>query len=80
VLKFHLINTWIASVLIFLASGSVQAQKSFSILFSEVHTIPSDSGNTVYYSYRVPFSNLVFEKKGNSYSANFRILVEVTIH
>ncbi len=77
-LKFQLINTWIASVLIFLAFGSAQAQKPFSILFSEVHTIPNDSGNTVYYSYRIPFSNLVFEKKGNSYSANFRILVEVT--
>ncbi len=77
-LKFQLIITWTAWVLIFLASGSAQAQKPFVILFSEVHTIPSDSGNTVYYSYRIPFSNLVFEKKGNSYSANFRILVEVT--
>ncbi|MGE5846927.1 MAG: hypothetical protein ACM34O_09395, partial [Ignavibacteria bacterium] len=66
-LKFQLINTWIASILIFLSSGSAYSQKSFIILFSEVHTIPSDSGNTVYYSYRIPFSNLVFEKKGNSY-------------
>jgi GWxTD domain-containing protein len=78
VLKFQLLITWIASVLIFLASGSAYAQKPFFVLFSEVHTIPSDSGNTVYYSYRIPFSNLVFEKKGNGYSANFRMLVEVT--
>jgi GWxTD domain-containing protein len=59
-------------------SGLLHAQGLFSPLFSEVHTIPSDSGLAVYYSYRIPFSNLVFEKAGNIYSADFRILAEVT--
>ncbi|HVO75453.1 MAG TPA: GWxTD domain-containing protein [Ignavibacteriaceae bacterium] len=77
-LKFQFLKFWILLVLIFSASLPAFAQKPIPILFSEVHAIPGDSGNTVYYSYRIPFSNLVFEKKGNSYSANFRILIEVT--
>lgn len=38
-----------------------------------------DSGNTVSvsYLYRIPFKNLVFEKAGNNYKANVRIIVEV---
>jgi len=65
-------------IIVLFTSGFIFAQKPFSPLFSEVHTIPSDSGFTVYYSYKIPFSNLVFEKTGSIYSGDFRILVEVT--
>jgi GWxTD domain-containing protein len=78
VLKLRFATSWTTAAFLFAFSGLSHSQKPNSILFSDVHSFPDDSGFTVYYSYRIPFSNLVFEKKGTSYDANFRILVEVT--
>jgi len=46
---------------------------------SQVLVIPApDSSNFIYYTYRIPYNRLVFVRSGKEYSANFRVMVEVT--
>jgi len=45
---------------------------------TEVISIPRiDSSYTVYYTYKIPYALLVFERQNDSYIANFRIVVEI---
>lgn len=46
---------------------------------TEVISIPRiDSSYTVYYTFKIPYALLVFERQNESYFANFRIIVEIT--
>ncbi|NNG26623.1 MAG: GWxTD domain-containing protein [Ignavibacteriaceae bacterium] len=45
---------------------------------SYVLVIPApDSSNFIYYTYRIPYSRLVFVRSGNEYIANFRAMVDL---
>ena len=66
------------SLILVLSSVTVKSQILSRLVYSEVHIIPSDSVNNIYYSYRIPFSRFVFIKDGQAYTANFRITIEVT--
>jgi GWxTD domain-containing protein len=45
---------------------------------SQVLVIPaSDSSNFLYYTYRIPYSRLVFVRSGKEYSAKLRVMVEL---
>lgn len=61
---------------LFAAAGNCQRLPHF--VYSEVHIIPSDSINKIYYSYRIPYDRFVFVKDGDKYTAGFRITIEVT--
>ena len=46
---------------------------------SQVLVIPdSDSSSFLYYTYRIPYNRLVFMRSGKEYSANLRVMVELT--
>ena len=46
---------------------------------SQVLVIPdSDSSSFLYYTYRIPYNRLVFVRSGKEYSANLRVMVELT--
>ena len=45
--------------------------------FTEIHIIPDDSINTVYYDYRLPYNQLTFVKNGSQYNASLNVSVEV---
>ncbi len=45
--------------------------------FVEVHVIPGDSLNTLYYSYRIPYNQLTFVKDGDKYKASLNVSIEV---
>jgi len=45
---------------------------------SYILVIPApDSSNYIYYTYRIPYSSLVFVRSGNEYIANFRAMVDL---
>jgi GWxTD domain-containing protein len=45
---------------------------------SEIVQFPRTDGDfTVYYTYRMPYRLLIFERKDDSYSAEFRVIVEI---
>ena len=45
---------------------------------SYILVIPAlDSTNIIYYTYRIPYSRLVFVRSGNEYIANFKTMVEL---
>jgi len=45
--------------------------------FVEVHIIPDDSLNTIYYDYRIPYNQLTFVKDGDKYKAALSVALEV---
>ncbi|MGA8264832.1 MAG: hypothetical protein WB779_10355, partial [Ignavibacteriaceae bacterium] len=45
--------------------------------FVEVHIIPDDSLNTIYYDYRIPYNQLTFVKDGDKYKAALNVALEV---
>ena len=47
-------------------------------IFSEIHTVPSDSGSTLYYTYRIPYNFLIFEKSGNGFKAGYNLGLEIS--
>ncbi len=47
-------------------------------IFSEIHISPSDSGSTLYYSYRIPYDFLIFEKSGSGFKAGYNLGLEIT--
>lgn len=50
----------------------------FRIPFSvEIHTIPDDSLNTIYFCYRLPYNQLTFVKDGDEYKAALDVAIEV---
>jgi len=52
-------------------------QPAGNFLLSAIHIIPSGNEYKVYYTYRLPYNKIVFEKDDNIYSAEFRIGIEV---
>jgi len=59
---------------------------SFTLIYSQPRTIPfftesilipADSGVSITYSFRIPYSSLVFEKDMDTYSASYQINVEL---
>lgn len=58
-------------------SVPVLSQPERKVLYSELHIIPSDSLNTVYFSYRIPYDRFIFVKNNDYYEAEFRVSVEV---
>ncbi len=66
------------SVIFVLFSTVSKCQRFPHLIFSEIHIVPADSANTIYYSYRIPYNRLVFIKDGDDYTADFKIAIEVT--
>ncbi len=72
-------------IILFL-SANLFAQKNFKrlynnafqVFYTEINIIPSDSLNQLYFSYRIPYNKLVFEKDNNQYKAGYSLSVEVT--
>ena len=79
--KIFLILFLVAPILF--AQHSLQRQEpdspeQFRIPFSvEVHTIPDDSLNTIYFCYRLPYNQLTFVKDGDQYKAALGVAIEV---
>jgi GWxTD domain-containing protein len=66
------------SVILILFSTVSKCQRFPHLIFSEIHIVPADSANIIYYSYRIPYNRLVFIKDGDNYMADFKIAIEVT--
>lgn len=47
-------------------------------IFSEIHSVPVDSGCVIYYCYRIPYNFLIFEKSGSGFKAGFTLGLEIT--
>lgn len=47
-------------------------------IYIESHIVPSDSFSICYISYKVPFSNLVFVKNGNTFNSGLIFRIEAT--
>jgi GWxTD domain-containing protein len=62
---------------VLLFSFEVFSQHRHFIYYSEVNAIPDDSLTTLYYTFRIPYKELVFTKNDSSYHAAFRLNVEV---
>ncbi len=71
----------LVSFLIISFQSDAQIHQGGAFLFkpvqSEIHIIPGKNFSNVYYSFRVTYNPLVFEKQGDSYIANLNILLEV---
>ncbi|MBK7629942.1 MAG: GWxTD domain-containing protein [Ignavibacteriales bacterium] len=52
----------------------IQSGKFFN---SEVHFFPADQNYLVYYSYKISYSQLFFEKKDDSFTAGFNVKIEI---
>jgi len=52
----------------------IQSGKYFN---SEIHFFPSDQDYLVYYSYKISYSQLFFEKKTDLFIAGFRVSIEI---
>jgi len=52
----------------------IQSGKFFN---SEIHFFPSDQNYLVYYSYKISYSQLFFEKKDDSFKAGFSVNIEI---
>ena len=65
-------------VILVLFSTVSKCQRFPHLIFSEIHIVPADSVNTIYYSYRIPYNRLVFIKDRDNYTADFKIAIEVT--
>ena len=77
--KIFLILLFAAPILFAQRSDQRQdSQEQYRIPFSvEVHTIPDDSLNTIYFSYRLPYNQLTFVKDGDQYKAALGVAIEV---
>jgi GWxTD domain-containing protein len=60
-----------------LFSSIIISQPVTSNIYSEINIIPDSSSAMVYYSYRVPFNRIVFEKHNGNYDAAYQIQIEV---
>ncbi len=49
----------------------------FQTFYPELNIVPFDSLYEVYFSYRIPYNRIVFEKDNNVYNASYSISVEV---
>jgi GWxTD domain-containing protein len=47
-------------------------------IFSEIHSLPYKDGYVVYYSYKIPYNFLVFEKSNFDYKAKYAFGIEVS--
>ncbi len=73
-----LYRSLLISLILVVSSVTGKGQILPHLIYSEIHIIPSDSVNNIYYSYRIPFNRFVFIKDGQAYTANFRITIEIT--
>ena len=57
----------------------LQLQKPIIPFQSDIVSFITDSNDySIYYNFRFPYKDLVFERDGNNYTANFRVIIEVT--
>jgi GWxTD domain-containing protein len=63
---------------VLLLASAVLGQVPPKFIFTEHIIIPSDSSSTVYFTFRMPFQNIVFEKEDDIYNADLRLYIEVT--
>ncbi len=56
---------------------SVFCQSSRHLIYSAIYVIPSDTINTVYFTYKIPYNRFIFVKNINGYKADYRITLEV---
>ncbi|QQS38012.1 MAG: GWxTD domain-containing protein [Ignavibacteriales bacterium] len=59
-------------------SAFVFAQPRQNSILTETNFIPQGNGYELFFSYRIPFERIVFEKNHAGYNASFRINIEVT--
>ncbi len=65
-------------LLILFISGVIYAQPVVSkILYSDFIQLPTDSSETIYYTYKIPLNHLVFEKESDLFLAQYRLSLEV---
>lgn len=62
---------------IIIFSYMLQAQQRQNFILSECNFIPSENSLTLYFTYRIPYSRIIFEKNENNYIASFRLNIEV---
>lgn len=65
-------------ILVIISSVSIYAQPFINQPLTQVTVIPAIEKSNVYFSFRIPYNILVFEKSESEYSAGIRIAVEVT--
>ena len=79
--KISLILLFVAPILFAQRSDQRQnpdSPEQFRIPFLvEIHTIPDDSLNTIYFCYRLSYNQLTFVKDGNQYKAALDVAIEV---
>ncbi len=65
-------------LIIFFITGVIYAQPVVSkILYSDFIQLPTDSSETIYYTYKIPLNHLVFEKESDLFLAQYRLSLEV---
>ncbi len=65
-------------VLVIISSVSTYAQPFINQPLTQVTVFPANEKSIVYFSFRIPYNILVFEKSDSEYRAGVRISVEVT--
>lgn len=55
----------------------IHSQPRTTPFFTESILVPVDSGISITYSFRIPYSSLVFEKENDTYQAGYQINVEL---
>lgn len=45
---------------------------------SEIHYFPSEGGYKLYYTYKIPYSQLFFEKRGDEFASGFNVSIEIS--
>lgn len=73
-LTFVLVFQLLAQPDFVIQSDIIQSGKFFN---SEIHFFPSDYDYLVYYSYKISYSQLFFEKKSDLFNAGFNVNIEV---
>jgi GWxTD domain-containing protein len=73
-LTFVLISQLLAQPDFVIERDQIQSGKFFN---SEIHFFPADQGYLVYYSYKISYSQLFFEKKSDFFNAGFSVNLEI---
>jgi len=71
---FVLVSQLLAQPDFVMQQDVIQSGKYFN---SEIHFFPSDQDYLVYYSYKISYSQLFFEKKTDLFIAGFRVSIEI---
>lgn len=73
-LTFVLVSQLLAQPDFVIERDVIQSGKFFN---SEIHFFPSDKDYLVYYSYKISYSQLFFEKNADQFNAGFNVDIEV---